>query len=280
MTITLNHVRSPYLGAPVTLTLGTGIHGIIGPNGSGKTTLLRLIAGHHRPTAGTVATATTVLARAGSDACFAGTTVRDHLAVARIGHPALGEDLAAQVLAIAGISPTAVIRRLSVGHRQLIAVAVALAANAPVTLLDEPFNGLDVRTRSELRQVLIQEAARRENWTLLLTSHRSEDLAGLVTDVTALRNGGSTGPTELDQVRKDFPTLVGPAETVRSLTGEHPVVERAVLGPTLRLTLASALSPSEARRAEAEGVEITHPDDRTLIDLLSTDVLNRDPKGL
>lgn len=39
--------------------------------------------GHHRPTSGTVSTATSALSRAGSDATFAGSTIGDHLAVAK-----------------------------------------------------------------------------------------------------------------------------------------------------------------------------------------------------
>lgn len=280
MTITLDNVTSPRLGGPVTLALEPGFHGIVGANGAGKTTLLRLIAGHHHPTAGAVHAEPTALGRAGSDTVFAGHTVRDHLAVAKVGHPALDARLAVRVLAIADIPQAAPIRTLSVGHRQLVSVATALAARADVTLLDEPFGGLDVRSRAELRQLLIEQAAERGEWTLLISSHRSGDLAGLVTDVVPLHDGRVSGPVDLDLTRGNFPTLVGPADVVRSLAGERPAVERASLGPTLRVTLASPLSTSETRRAAAEGVEITHPDDQTLIDLLGTDVLNREPKGL
>lgn len=279
MTITLEGATSPYLNEPLNLDIAAGIHGIIGPNGAGKTTLLRLIAGHHRLRSGTVHIGSSSLSRAGADATFAGHTVRDHLAVAQLGHPQLDDGLAATVLGIADLSPAAVIRNLSVGHRQLVSIAAALAAGTAVTLLDEPFNGLDVRTRGELRQLLIMTAAERPDWTLLISSHRSEDLAGLVTDVISLHHGRTHGPTELDQVREDYPTLIGPAADVRALTADQPVMAQATLGPTLRVTLATPLSVSAARRAAVSGVAITHPDDQTLIDLLSTSAPDPIPEG-
>lgn len=279
MTITLDNATSPYLDEALNLDIAAGIHGIIGPNGAGKTTLLRLIAGHHRLRSGTLHTGSSSLSRAGADATFAGHTIRDHLAVAQLGHPQLDAELAATVLGIAGLSPAAVIRNLSVGHRQLVSIAAALAAGTEVTLLDEPFNGLDVRTRGELRQLLITAAAERTTWTLLISSHRSEDLAGLVSDVISLHDGRAHGPIELDQVREDYPTLVGPTAEVQALAAGHPVIGQATLGPTLRVTLAAPLSTSAARRAAATGVDITHPDDQTLIDLLSTSAPDHTPEG-
>lgn len=85
-----------------------------------------------------------------------------------------------------------------------------------------------------------------------------------------LHHGRAHGPIELDQVREDYPTLLGPAADVQAIATGHPVIAQATLGPTLRVTLAAPLSISTARRAAATGVTITHPDDTTLIDLLST----------
>lgn len=269
MNLNLNQVTSPHLRAPVTLSLTPGIHGVIGPNGAGKTTLLRLIAGHHHPRSGSIDTARTILARAGADVCFAGRRIADHLAVARIGHPLLDATLAAEVLNLADLTPESVITTLSVGQRQLVSLAVALAADAPVTLLDEPFSGLDVRTRGALRQILIRLAGERENWTLLLSSHRAEDLAGLVGDVLPLRAGRVAAPVDLEEVREHYPTLTGPAAVVREISGNHPIIAEATLGPTLRVTLSRPLDPAAVERAEAAGAVLSHPDDQTLIDLLS-----------
>lgn len=269
MSLTLNQVISPHLPAPVTLHLNPGIHGVIGPNGVGKTTLLRLIAGHHRPRGGSIEAERTALARAGADACFAGHRIADHLAVAQVGHPLLDAALFTEVLDIAALTPQATISTLSVGHRQLVSVATALAANAPITLLDEPFNGLDVRTRTALRQLLIRLAGEREKWTLLLSSHRAEDLAGLVGDVIPIQAGVVLEPVDLDEIRNHYPTLTGPAAAVREIAGEHPIIAEAVLGPTLRLTLGQPLNSSEERRAAVEEVAVSQPDDQALIDLLS-----------
>lgn len=254
-----------------TLELGPGLHGVIGRNGAGKTTLLRVLAGHVRVDAGTVTgPGATALGRVAQDVRYAGPTIGAHLDVAAIGHPTLDRRLALAILGDAGLGPDTPTKTLSAGQRQLLSVAAALSSGAGAVLLDEPFTGLDVGLRTSLRDRIIGVAADRPDLCLALTSHQSEDLAGLVDDVTTVSDGGIvTGPVALDAARHGFPTMRGARDKVDAIAGDLPRISAKTLGGIADVTLARPLSCSAVRRADAEGVIVTHPADGELIDLLA-----------
>ncbi|WP_448852426.1 ATP-binding cassette domain-containing protein [Corynebacterium sp. 335C] len=262
------------------LRLGPGVHGLIGPNGAGKTTLLRHV---FDPDAAPGVTASPAsLSRAGGDAEFAGAKVRTHLDYAELGVPGIDREWASAQLEGIGLSPTSRLRGLSTGERQMLSAVVALAARTPVVMLDEPFNGLDAGRRDVLRDAIVDVLARRgDELTVLITSHRAEDLAGLVDDVTIVRDGGVAGPVALDDVRAGFPLLTGPADAVRALAGNRPVLAERSLAGMLEVRLGAPLAEdrddaarasgagAEGRTDRADGVRVTGPDDRELIDLLA-----------
>ena len=254
-----------------TLELGPGLHGVIGRNGTGKTTLLRVLAGHVRVDAGTVTgPGATALGRVAQDVRYAGPIIGAHLDVAAIGHPTLDRRLALAILGDAGLGPDTPTKTLSAGQRQLLSVAAALSSGAGAVLLDEPFTGLDIGLRTSLRDRIIGVAADRPDLCLALTSHQSEDLAGLVDDVTTVSGGGIvTGPVALDAARHGFPTLRGARDKVDAIAGDLPRISAKPLGGIADVTLARPLSCSAVRRADAEGVIVTHPADGELIDLLA-----------
>ncbi len=134
-----------------------------GPNGSGKTTLLRLIAGLERPTAGRVlvgdqeAGSGTRMKTALSfqDAVFLDRSVRENLELGmrlRAIAPLPGAERLHSLVSDAGIGHLLDrrARQLSGGEGQLVNLVRALSLAAPVTLLDEPFTGLDPQHRDAL----------------------------------------------------------------------------------------------------------------------------------
>lgn len=183
--------------ADVDATFPVGLTGLIGPNGSGKTTLLRLIAGSLTPTSGQVRVAGSVhavaqrLSTAGTVSDLLGIShVRRALASIESGSvdqrdfDVVGDgwDIDARALAELGALGFAADRpfldrdaaTLSGGEATRIALAGARLAHADVTLLDEPTNNLDTRTRGWLYEAL-------DAWSgaLIVVSHDRE-LLGLV----------------------------------------------------------------------------------------------------
>ncbi len=165
---------------------------IIGPNGAGKSTLLRVIAGLLRPTTGIVELAGDRVDRLERLAVarrlavvpqlpvlpFA-TTVEEVVALGRLPHehPIRGMRPGDRAAVAAAIDRVGVghlfgrdARELSLGERQLVLLAMAVAQDAGVLILDEPTVHLDLRHQVEVME-LIGDLNARDGTTILAVLH-------------------------------------------------------------------------------------------------------------
>ncbi|MDY5784940.1 ABC transporter ATP-binding protein [Corynebacterium sp.] len=222
-----------------------GFYALVGPNAAGKTHYLRSLFG---PGASFVPAA--------ADALFVGRTVGDHLAWAAAVKPLA--DVEFRVPASTRIGD------LSVGQRRELTIAVALAANEPLLLLDEPFDGLDIDTRTRLRAQLIDHIAADPARTVIMASHRAEDLAGLAEYIIGVSDHEVAAPVALDEARMHFPILHSSDVAADHVLTDLNVIEVSSLGPTWRAQLAEPFD------RDIPGVTVDYPDDAQLIDLLAS----------
>jgi iron complex transport system ATP-binding protein len=199
--------RAVLEGASVVLEAGTTT-AIIGPNGSGKSTLLRALAGVAKPLAGDIAldgrplgsyTSRELARRLAhlpqAPLVPAGITVEELVALGRHPHRRLlgsaGSDDEAVEDAITatgvGLFRRRPVAELSGGERQRVWVAVALAQQAPILLLDEPTTFLDIRHQLELLELLSKLAA--EGRAVLVVLHDLNQAAAFADDVLVLGRG-------------------------------------------------------------------------------------------
>ena len=154
------------------------IVGIIGPNGSGKTTLFNVIAGVHRPTSGRVlwqgkditGKPTYQIARMGIVRTFQqamsyrGLSVRENVRIAsehgrsRGGAARPKWDSSDEILAFVGLADLGneIAGSMPFGNLRRLGVAVALAANPLLVLLDEPAAGLSENEIAELMELILR----------------------------------------------------------------------------------------------------------------------------
>jgi iron complex transport system ATP-binding protein len=165
---------------------------LVGPNGAGKSTLLRAIAGLVEPAAGSIELGGTRLARLDRLAIarrlavvpqlptlpFA-TTVEEVAALGRLPHehPIRGlrpVDRAAIAAAIDRVGVGHLLgrdaRELSLGERQLVLLALAVAQASPILALDEPTVHLDLRHQVEVMELLI-DLNERDGTTIVAVLH-------------------------------------------------------------------------------------------------------------
>jgi ABC-2 type transport system ATP-binding protein len=215
----------------VSFTVRPGeVLGLIGPNGAGKTTLFECLAGVLPADGGAVrGSADRALAPAARRAEMF--YVPDGIApwpeqpVGRVllfvrdlwGVPA--ERVAAVVDALR-LRPLldALVRTLSKGERKRFLIALGLLSPEPLLLLDEPFDGLDLRQTREATAVLREEAARGR--TLFLSIHQLTDAARTCDRFVLLADGRVVGEGTLAELshRAGLPAPAGMEEVFLALT--------------------------------------------------------------
>ncbi len=184
----------------VSMTQGQ-IHGLVGPNGAGKTTLLGLLLGLAVADEGSLEILGTPVGRAPAapdgvagfvdgPGLYPTLTARQNLATLLAlrpdDAPATGVEEALGQVGLADVADTKV-RGFSLGMRQRLGLAAALLTKPRLLVLDEPSNGLDPVGKKHVHGVLSRLAA--EGVTVVMSSHRMDDLEALCSEVTILAAG-------------------------------------------------------------------------------------------
>ncbi len=171
------------------------IYGFVGKNGAGKTTLIRLICGLQKPTAGeyflygkqnTKKDIGKSRRRMGAvvetPSVYLDMTAEENLKQQYmiLGRPSF--DGMEELLEFVGLSNTGKkkAKNFSLGMRQRLGIAVALAGNPDFLVLDEPINGLDPQGIVEMRELILR-LNREHQITVLISSHILDELSRLAT---------------------------------------------------------------------------------------------------
>ncbi len=176
--------------------------GIVGPNGSGKTTILRAILKSSNPLGGTVTHAPGlrygyVPQRDQVDYNFP-LKVQDVVMMGRYDRVGLGRrpgrkdrDLAHSALEHVGILELAEqpLNALSGGQKQRTLIARALVGDPNVLILDEPTNGMDLVSTTQILG-LVRQLHERDGLTVLMVSHALNEVANYVERIALVMNGG------------------------------------------------------------------------------------------
>jgi len=192
------------------------IYGLIGKNGAGKTTLIRIICGIQKPTSGTYTiygennhskNITNVRKRMGAiietPSIYGEMTARDNLIeqYKLVGMPSM--DGIDELLKLVGLEDTGKkkARNFSLGMKQRLGIAIALANNPDFLILDEPINGLDPQGIIEIRE-LILKLNKEKRITILISSHYLDELSKIATHYGFLDNGSIIKEISSDELKK------------------------------------------------------------------------------
>ncbi len=199
----------------VSMTLGPGAYGLLGPNGSGKTTLINLVLGQLRPTLGTVRVfgenpwnCDQLLNRIGfcpavqaSYPFVTGLEWVTFLVRLRGYARSKSRELAQSAMELVGMSAamSRAMTTYSLGMRQRTVLAQAIAHSPELLILDEPFNGLDPKGRIEMMHFF-------KNWvengrSLILASHILHEVEALKPSLLLISGGRLLASGSPEQVR-------------------------------------------------------------------------------
>jgi len=187
------------------------IHGVLGVNGAGKSTLMKILAGFSRKTSGAVilndkrrnyqtpaqATRLGIGMLYQDPLDFPSLTVLDNFMLGRKKNPqqsrAEQSDELLQLCKDVGfrLVPSQLLKTLTVGERQQLEILRLLALGIEVLILDEPTTGISAYQKETLFQAL--NTMTMTGKSVILVSHKLEDVESLCHNVTVLRNGRVTG---------------------------------------------------------------------------------------
>ncbi len=248
---------------------------LLGLNGAGKTTTIRIIMGLLRPTRGRCE----VLGQASSGLSpesrmrigymveghylYPGMRVSECARFQRAGYSRWNDAQFDQIVSHFGISQSTHVAHLSRGQRAGVCLALVLAPDPELLVLDDPALGLDPVSRRALNETLVEFAADGQR-TVLLSSHLLDDVERIADRVMLMIDGRLQVDTTLDDFRDRVTGYVLEADVIDPdrFAAIPGLIEARRLGSRLHLTVADADEETSAavERLNAAAVEsITLP---------------------
>jgi ABC-2 type transport system ATP-binding protein len=228
----------------VNLSIEAGrIVGLIGPNGAGKTSALRAMLGLT-----TYEGDLRVLGREPfrertalmKEACFIADVavlpswLRVDQAVDYVAgvHPRFRRDHAMSFLSKAQIAGKRRMRELSKGMKTQVHLALTMAIDAKLLVLDEPTLGLDILARRSFYDALVNDYMD-ETRTIVITTHQVEEVENLLTDAVFIDKGRIVLDSSLEDIAQRYCAVSVTASRLEAARALKPFYERHVLGKTV-----------------------------------------------
>lgn len=195
------------------------ITGLVGKNGAGKSTVIKAILGLIRPDGGSV----TVFGKdalalspedkqqigvALSDSGFSNyLTPGDCAKILNNMYQHFDRKAFAEACREYDLPENKPIRKFSTGMKAKLRVLVALSHDARLLIMDEPTSGMDVEARNEILGMIRAYLAKREDCSVLITSHIATDLEGLCDDIYLIHQGNILLHEDTDVILSDYGVL-------------------------------------------------------------------------
>ncbi len=237
------------------------IVGLIGPNGAGKTTALKAILG--------LTDFQGELSVPGLDprrqrdklmeqVCFIADVavlprwirVREAVDFVANTHPRFDRRKCEAFLARTKLQPDQRVKQMSKGMIVQLHLALVMAIDARLLVLDEPTLGLDILYRKQFYQNLLEDYFD-ENKTIIVTTHQVEEVEHILTDLMFIRDGKIVLDADMDAVGERFAEVMVGADKAAAARQLNPLDERQVFGKSIFLF-------DGADRAQLEALGLTH----------------------
>jgi len=221
------------------------IVGLVGPNGAGKTTALRAILG--------LTDFSGDLSVLGLDprkersrlmerVCFIADIavlprwlkVKNALEFMENVHPRFDITKARDFLERSSVNSNHRVKELSKGMVAQLHLALVMAIDAELLVLDEPTLGLDILYRKKFYESLLNDYFD-DTKTILVTTHQIEEVENILTDVLFIKEGQIVLERSIDQIGEEFTEVLVRPEHADTLRGMNPLYERTVFGKQLFL---------------------------------------------
>jgi ABC-2 type transport system ATP-binding protein len=216
------------------------IVGLIGPNGAGKTSLIKAVLGltsFHGELKVVGRDPRTERDALMNEVCFIADVavlprwikVSQALDFVAGVHPRFDRKRAEEFLAKTDIRMDRKVRQLSKGMVTQLHLALILAIDARLLVLDEPTLGLDLLFRRSFYDNLLNDYFDKER-TILVTTHQVEEIENILTDVLFIHHGKIVLDSPMESLGDRFTQLVPAPGNVERARALNPIQERDVFG--------------------------------------------------
>jgi ABC-2 type transport system ATP-binding protein len=221
------------------------IVGLIGPNGSGKTTTLKAILGLTQ-FQGELSVLgldpRTQREELMNEVCFIADVailprwlkVKDAIDFVEGVHPRFDRTKAEKYLANTKLKPEMKVKAMSKGMVVQLHLALVMAIDARLLVLDEPTLGLDILYRKQFYQNLLEDYFD-ENKTILITTHQIEEVEHILTDLLFIENGKIALAASMDEVSERFTEVMVEPQFAAAANALQPLSQRTVFGKPVML---------------------------------------------
>jgi len=221
------------------------IVGLIGPNGSGKTTTLKAALGLI-PFEGELSVLgkdpRTQRDELMQDVCFIADVailpkwlrVGDAIDFVAGVHPRFDRSKAERYLANTKLKMSMTVKEMSKGMVVQLHLALVMAIDAKLLVLDEPTLGLDIIYRKQFYQNLLEDYFD-ENKTIIITTHQVEEVEHILTDLMFIRDGKIILSASMDELGERYTEVMVSGDKVNAASALQPIDQRTVFGKAVML---------------------------------------------
>ncbi len=224
--------------------------GLIGPNGAGKTTFLKAVLGL-APCDGDLSVLGIDPFKKRSelmkDICFIADVavlpkwiqVKQLLAYTEQVHPNFDRPKAEALIAKTKVKLTHKVKELSKGMVAQLHLAIVMAIDAQLLVLDEPTLGLDILFRKEFYDNLINDYFNHER-TIIITTHQVEEIEHILTDVVFIKDGEIVLNSDMDSLTRDYFEVMVNQDNYQKAMALNPLTVKKVFGRYIMLFKAAS----------------------------------------
>jgi ABC-2 type transport system ATP-binding protein len=221
------------------------IVGLIGPNGSGKTTTLKAALGLI-PFDGELSVLgldpRTQRDQLMQDVCFIADVailprwlkVKDAIDFVAGVHPRFSREKAERYLAATKLKPDMKVKEMSKGMIVQLHLALVMAIDAKLLVLDEPTLGLDIIYRKQFYQNLLEDYFD-EHKTIVITTHQVEEVEHILTDLMFIRDGKIVLAASMEEIGERYIEVMVSQDKLSAANALQPIDRRTVFGKAVML---------------------------------------------
>lgn len=242
------------------------IYGLLGRNGAGKTTFMDILAGHQLPSSGDVKVNGSnpfdnreileqICLIKEAENFQKELKIIDVLRIYSMVYPKWDKELAERLIEEYDLPIKSRVKTLSKGMVSALGVIVGLASNAPITIFDEPYIGMDAAARKKFYDTLLEEYEKSPR-TFVFSTHLIDEVSLLFEEVIILREGEVILQESAESLRENTCAVTGEITEVEKFISDKRVLNKKKLANMMTAYIYSSKEEALQANLQVDGIPI------------------------